>query len=194
MSGDASRDLATALDHRYWDIILCDHLLEGFTSFQVLDLLKRRECDVPVIILSGVIGEEMAVLAMKSGASDYVMKSALARLAPSVEREVRDASNRRVVRQAEKALRRSQYDLNDFFENAPIGMHWAGPDGAILRVNAAEMEMLGCRAQDIIGHNVMEFFEKPDVAELLVTRLCDGEEVRNCGAKMLRPDGIRRGR
>src|ERR1017187_5991537 len=122
------------LDRQVWDLILSDHALPGFTSLHALKLLKNRQYDIPFIILSRVIGEETAVEAMKAGANDYVMKDAIGRLVPSIERELREASSRRVRRQAEKALRRSQYDLNDFFENAPIGMHWAGPDGTILRV------------------------------------------------------------
>jgi len=100
--------LDSALDRQVWDVIISDHSLPGFTSFQALELIKRRQCDTPFIIVSGVIGEETAVKAMKAGASDYVMKSALGRLVPSIERELGEASNRRVLRQAEKALRRSQ--------------------------------------------------------------------------------------
>jgi two-component system, OmpR family, phosphate regulon sensor histidine kinase PhoR len=92
--------LTTALDKQVWDVILCDHSLQGFTSFEALEALKSREYDIPFIILSGVIGEEVAVKAMKAGANDYVMKNSLSRLVPSIEREVREAANRRLGRQA----------------------------------------------------------------------------------------------
>jgi len=171
--------LTAALDHQGWDLILCDHSLQGFTSFHALELLKRRDDDIPFIILSGMIGEDVAVQAMKAGANDYVMKNALARLVPSVEREMREAANRRLGRQAEKALRRSQYELNDFFDNAPIGLHWAGPDGAILRVNAAELKMLGYEPPEYLGHNLMEFFLYPDAAKVLLQELRDGKVIED---------------
>lgn len=182
-------DLASAMDRQLWDIILCDHSMQGFTSFHALELLRRRQHDVPVIILSGVIGEEIAVLAMKAGANDYVMKNSLTRLVPSIERELREASNRRVGRQAEKALRRSQHDLNDFFENAPFGLHWAGPEGTILRANTAELEMLGYSPQEYLGHNVREFFASPDSGEALLTQLRNGEVVRDFETELTGKNG-----
>src|ERR1700744_145874 len=62
--------LEKALDRQGWDVIISDHSMPGFTSFQALDLIKARKCDTPFIIVSGVIGEEMAVKAMKAGAND----------------------------------------------------------------------------------------------------------------------------
>jgi DNA-binding NtrC family response regulator len=161
---DTVAGLESALDRQAWDVVISDHSLPGFTSLQALELLKRRQYDIPFIIVSGVIGEETAVKAMKAGASDYVMKSALARLVPSIERELIEAANRRIRRQAEKALRRSQYDLNDFFENAPMSLHWAAPDGTILRVNAAGLNLLGYHQQEYMGQSVARFFVDPRLA------------------------------
>ena len=160
-------------------MILCDHALRGFTSFDALELLKQRQYDVPFIILSGMIGEEVAVQAMKAGANDYVLKGAVGRLVPSVEREVREAANRRAGRQAEKALRRSQYDLTDFFENAPFGLHWAGPEGMILRVNAAELRMLGYGPPEYLGHNLLEFFVDYDAGKGLLQQLRQGKAIED---------------
>jgi PAS domain S-box-containing protein len=181
--------LAAALDRRAWDVILCDHCLQGFTSFHVLELLKRRKYDIPFIILSGVIGEEMAVRAMKAGADDYVMKSSMGRLVPSIEREVRQAANCRIARQSEKALRRSQSDLHDFFENAPFGLHWAEPDGTVLRVNAAELKMLGYGPPEYLGHNLVEFFADADAANALLQQLRDGKAVEDYETRLRAKDG-----
>jgi sigma-B regulation protein RsbU (phosphoserine phosphatase) len=186
---DTLSRLTAALDRQVWDVILCDHAMQGFTSFHALELLKRRQYDIPFIILSGVIGEDVAVQAMKAGANDYVMKNALGRLVPSVEREVREAANRRVGRQAEKALRRSQYDLNDFFEHAPFGLHWAGPDGLIMRVNGAELEMLGYGPPEYLGHNLQQFFVDPGEAEDLLQRLRDGKVIEDYESQLRGKDG-----
>ncbi|MGD0816178.1 MAG: PAS domain S-box protein [Verrucomicrobiota bacterium] len=181
--------LASALDRQLWDVIICDHSMPGFTSFEALQLIKQRQCDTPFIIVSGVIGEETAVKAMKAGASDYVMKNGLARLVPSLERELVEASNRRILRQAEKALRRSQHDLNDFFENAPISLHWAAADGTILRINAAELKLLGCAPEDCLGHSVAEFFYDVEVAEDALQQLRGGESLVDYPARLRCRDG-----
>jgi sigma-B regulation protein RsbU (phosphoserine phosphatase) len=181
--------LDSALDRQVWDVIITDHSLAGFTSFHVLDLVKKRQCDTPVIVVSGVIGEETAVKAMKSGASDYVMKSALGRLVPCIERELVEASNRRIRREAEKALRRSQHDLNDFFENAPLSLHWTASDGTILRVNTAELKMLGYDQREYLGHSVMEFFVDKTAATDVLQRLRAGEALENYETQLRCKDG-----
>lgn len=163
--------------------------MSGFTSFQALEVLKRQQCDIPFIIVSGVIGEETAVKAMKAGANDYVMKNALGRLVPSIERELVEASNRRIRRQAEKALRRSQYDLNDFFENAPLSLHWTAPDGVILRVNSAELRMLGYGQAEYLGHSVTEFFVDRDAAATALRHLRGGETLQDYPARLRCRDG-----
>lgn len=182
--------LDAALDRAAWDIVISDHSMPGFTSLQALDLIKFRQLDIPFIIVSGVIGEEIAVKAMKAGASDYVMKSALARLVPSIERELLEASNRRIRRQAEKALRRSQHDLNDFFENAPLALHWSAPDGTILRVNATELEMLGYSQQEYLGRSVTEFFVDKAAAENALRQLRGGESLVEFATQLRRKDGV----
>jgi PAS domain S-box-containing protein len=181
--------LDCALDRQVWDVVISDHSLPGFTSFQALELIKQRQRDIPFIIVSGVIGEETAVKAMKAGANDYVMKNALRRLVPSIERELVDASNRRIRRQAEKALHRSQYDLNDFFENAPLSLHWTAPDGTILRVNSAELQMLGYSQKEYLGHSVAEFFVNSGVAEDVLRQLRGGETLHDYAAQLRCKDG-----
>lgn len=183
------KDLDAALNKQVWDVIISDHSLPGFTSFQALELIKQRQYDIPFIVVSGMIGEETAVKAMKAGAADYVMKSSLARLAPSIEREMVEYSNRRIRRQAEKALRRSQYDLNDFFENAPLSLHWAAPDGAILRINTSALRMLGYSQQECLGHSIAEFFVDRSASETALRQLRDGQSIGDWPAQLRCKDG-----
>jgi signal transduction histidine kinase len=84
-----------ALDAGPWDVVISDYSMPSFDAPAALDILHERGLDIPFIIVSGSVGEEEAVKAMKAGAHDYVMKDRLTRLAPSVEREVRDARQRR---------------------------------------------------------------------------------------------------
>ncbi len=186
---DTLAGLDAALDRAAWDVIISDHSLPGFTSLQALERIKSRQLDIPFIIVSGVIGEEVAVKAMKAGANDYVMKSALARLVPSLERELLEASNRRIRRQAEKALRRSQHDLDDFFENAPLSLHWAAPDGTILRANTTELEMLGYSQREYLGRSIAEFFVDKRLAETAIRQLRGGETLHEFEAQMRGKDG-----
>ncbi|RPI36987.1 MAG: response regulator [Nitrospiraceae bacterium] len=93
--------MKAALEKGRWDIIISDYILPGFGGLAALDLLKQSGKDLPFIIVSGNIGEDIAVAAMKAGAHDYIIKGNLKRLVPAVERELRDAEVRRSRRRAE---------------------------------------------------------------------------------------------
>lgn len=97
--------LAGALDNEQWDLVIADHNLPGFSADSALEIVKQSERDVPFIIVSGSIGEDFAVAAMKAGAHDYLMKGNLTRLVPAVNRELREAEVRRAHREAENAIR-----------------------------------------------------------------------------------------
>ncbi len=103
--------MAAALENQAWDIIIADYALPHFSGLEALKLLQQSALDLPFIIVSGKIGEDVAVEAMKAGAHDYIMKGNLARLAPAVERELREAEVRRERKRAEEALRRSNRHL-----------------------------------------------------------------------------------
>jgi len=101
---DNERDFIDALQGGRWDIIITDHSMPGFGSGDVIRLASEWDPHLPVIIVSGSIGEEAAVEAMKSGAQDYVMKGNLRRLVPAIEREIREAQARRERQQAQELL------------------------------------------------------------------------------------------
>jgi signal transduction histidine kinase len=98
-----AKDLEHHLETAHWDVILSDYNLPGFGALPALEILKARELDIPFIIVSGAVGEETAVAAMRAGAHDYVMKGSLVRLMPAIERELREAASRQARRDAEKA-------------------------------------------------------------------------------------------
>ena len=85
-----------------WDVVISDYSLPQFSGPAALTLLRATGLDIPFIVVSGAIGEEVAVAAMKAGAHDYLMKDNLARLVPAIQRELRDAEERRRRRLAEK--------------------------------------------------------------------------------------------
>jgi PAS domain S-box-containing protein len=181
--------LSAALDQGRWDIVISDHTLPGFGSLHALDLVRQRGLDVPFIVVSGTIGEDAAVKAMKAGANDYVMKSKLSRLQPAVERELGEARSRQIRREAEAALLRSEQELNDFFEHAPLGLHWMSPEGTILRVNQVELEMFGYSQEEYVGRPLSDFCPDRNDVDDLLGRLNQGESLKGYETRMRCKDG-----
>jgi signal transduction histidine kinase len=105
-----------ALQAGGWDVVISDYVMPRFNGVDALKLLQARGVDIPFIVVSGHIGEELAVAAMKAGADDYVMKDKLARLVPAVARELREAEGRRARRASEEALRQSEARLKRALE------------------------------------------------------------------------------
>ena len=93
--------LKAALNRRTWDVVVCEYLLAHFPSASALNLIKAWNPDVPVIYVSGIVGEERAVEALKAGAHDFVLKRGLARLGLAVERALREAQCQRDRRRTE---------------------------------------------------------------------------------------------
>lgn len=108
---DNPANLRAALEKQEWDIIISDFIMPQFGGLEALKLVQSTGLDVPFIIVSGKIGEDTAVEAMKAGAHDYIMKDNMKRLAPAIERELQDVSVRRKRREAEKALSRREEEL-----------------------------------------------------------------------------------
>jgi len=106
---DTSEGLEHALRSDAWDIVITDHNMPRFSSHAALEIVKQSSMDVPIIIVSGSIGEDIAVEAMKGGAHDYIMKDRLARLVPAVDRELREAKNRNAHRRAQEVIRHLAY-------------------------------------------------------------------------------------
>ena len=105
---DTPAAMNAALDHHVWDLVVADFSMPQFNALAALELLNKKGLDLPFIIVSGTIGEELAVSAMKNGARDYIMKGNLRRLVPAVERELSEAVQRRERKRAEEELRVNQ--------------------------------------------------------------------------------------
>lgn len=101
--------MGNELKERTWDIVFSDFSMPHFNAFDALSLLRSTNIDIPFIIVSGTIGEDRAVTAMKSGAHDYILKGNLKRLIPAVERELREARVRKERREAEETIHRLAY-------------------------------------------------------------------------------------
>lgn len=106
---DNGKDLDLALKTQEWDVVITDHNIPGFSSDASLKHVKEFDEHIPVVIVSGSIGEDIAVAAMKAGAQDYIMKNNLVRLVPAIERELREVETRRARKRAEDTIRHMAY-------------------------------------------------------------------------------------
>ncbi len=102
---------------RPWDVVLSDYNLPGFTGIEALQLLRATGRALPFILVSGEIGEDTAVEAMRNGANDYLLKNNLARLAPAVEQAISAAETLRAKRQADRELQASQKRLSELAQH-----------------------------------------------------------------------------
>jgi signal transduction histidine kinase len=102
---DTADGMKTALDRQGWDLVICDYSMPHFSGLDALRLLRARSLDTPFIFLSGTIGEETAVAALKQGAQDYVMKGNLKRLVPAIQRELEESERRKERAHLEQRIR-----------------------------------------------------------------------------------------
>jgi PAS domain S-box-containing protein len=154
-------EFLAALHGQPFDVILADYMLPDFDGLTALRLAREQVPDTPVIMVSGVLGEESAVDALKDGAVDYVLKTGLSRLAPAVRRALREAEERKARRQAEAALRESEERYRTLFDNAIDGIVVGALDGTILMVNRAVEKLLGFTRAEMIGRPGREFVLSP---------------------------------
>jgi signal transduction histidine kinase len=146
--------MAAALAGSAWDLVLSDYQVPGFGGMAALRTLQDSGLDIPFILVSGAIGEEVAVAAVKAGAHGYVLKHNLVRLCSAVERELRDSEARREQRQAKEDLLRSEERYRALFEHSPIPQ-------AVMDYSAVKERFDRWRAEGIADFRA--FFEsRPD--------------------------------
>ncbi len=141
--------MRAALEGRSWNLVLSDWSMPKFSAVGALDVLKKSGLDLPFIIVSGTVGEEAAVDAMRSGAHDYVLKDKLGRLMPAVERELRECKERAALRESEirsAAIVRCSLD-------AIVGTDHAGK---IIEFNPAAERCFGYSRAEVLGQFLVD--------------------------------------
>lgn len=157
---DTAPALGSALDEGTWDLILSDYSMPAFNAAKALAACQNKAFDAPFIIVSGRIGEEVAVEMMKAGASDYVMKDDLNRLAPAINRELRAARDRKIRRQAQLAMAH----LASIVETCDDAIISQTLGGTVLSWNSGAERMFGYSAHEMIGES-LETLVPPDQQE-----------------------------
>lgn len=146
---DTALKLQNALDNLIWDVIISDYSMPSFSGTAALALVKASGYDLPFIMVSGVMGEDTAVAAMRDGAHDYMMKDNLNRLVPAVERELREASERQARRDAEEQVRTLSRALS---QSASLVMI-VNVNGNIIFMNRTFTHITGYTPEEALGRS-----------------------------------------
>ena len=162
--------MTEALDSKQWDVILCDYSMPHLSALEALVILRTAGRDIPFIIISGTVGEDVAVAAMRAGANDYLMKDNLARLAPTIERELQEAENRRARHRAEEALKASEIELRALFAAITDVILVLDSAGRYLKVAPTDPSFMYMPPADLIGKTLHEVFPKTD-ADFFLTHI-----------------------
>lgn len=144
---ETKEGMTKALESEKWDVIIADYSMPRFSGLGALELARKEAHEIPFILVSGVIGEDVAVEAMKRGAHDYITKGKMKRLVPAVQRELKEASMRRKKKKAEEELRLK----NNAVESAAEAIIIANIEGEIVYVNHSFSSMYGIDTEDAIG-------------------------------------------
>lgn len=143
-----ARDLDRALAERSWDLVISDYRMPAFDGGQALSIVRAVDKDLPFIVVSGTIGEEIAVAAMRQGATDYLLKDRLARLVPAVRQALQQ---RAALQKAAVQYRELHEQFVGFFESSTDGMGVADLHGKILDLNSSYRRLLGYTKEELLG-------------------------------------------
>jgi PAS domain S-box-containing protein len=142
--------MSAELKRQKWDVVISDYVMPKFSGLHALRLLKKSKLDLPFIVISGKIGEETAVEAMRAGAHDYIMKDNLTRLVPAIQRELKEAAVRKDRRLAEEALGK-QAQIIDQIHDSVVSTDL---DGQVTSWNKGAERLFGYRAKEALGKHI----------------------------------------
>jgi PAS domain S-box-containing protein len=167
-------DYLSAIEAGGFDIILSDYTIPGFDGRQALLLAREKRPEIPFIFVSGTIGEDAAIEALKNGATDYVLKHRPLRLIPAVDRALREVKEHAECARAEESMRQSEYKYRELFESLGDGAFLTDEaTGKIIDTNRQAEKMIGCHRSEILGHNQAEFLILNKVRPIAGTKESD---------------------
>ncbi len=187
---ETAEEMRSALHLRSWDIIISNYSLPQFDGRAALELASTQCPDIPFIVISGTIGEDNAVAMMKAGAHDYLIKGNLARLGPTVQREIAQSVTRRERRRSEEALRTSEEKYRMLVEQASDAIFLVSFEGCFLDVNPAGCSLTGYSRQEILGAHVRDATRNLLGIPLYFERLRQGK-VLISEREIVRKDGVK---
>jgi len=163
---ETREDFIAALDRGGYDIILSDFSLPAFNGLAALELARMKVPDVPFLFVSGTIGEDTAIDALKSGATDYILKQRLARLVPAVHRALVDAAERAALRRAEEAMIQSESKYRHLFECLSEAALLSDiRNGRVIDTNRQAEILFSRPRSEIVGSNIEYLLSPATLAE-----------------------------
>ncbi len=190
---DTAAAMREALDAGGWDIVISDYSMPAFSAMEALEMTKRHDPDLPFIIVSGNIGEDVAVGAMRAGAQDYLLKHNLKRLAPAVARELEETAGRRRRLAAEEALRENRSRMDSILNSLGDIVWSVGLPGLKVDfLNPAAEAIYGRPAEAILGGaegwlKLVHPEDRERMREYLGNTLAGG--TNSAEFRIVRPDG-----
>ncbi len=190
------------IEEKQWDIILCDYEMPNFNVPSAIAVLKEANIDLPIIIVSGAIGEETAIECMRLGARDYIMKSKLSRLCPTIARELEDAEaknrQKQVKSQRESAIeemRQSEEKYRTILETFQEAYFEVDLAGNFIFFNDPLCRITGYSKEELTGMNHKQFTDKETSEEVLqaFNKVYNtGEPLEEFDWQIIRKDGAKR--
>lgn len=177
-----AEQMSRALAHEKFDIVFAEYSLPQFDAPGALELLRQSGNDIPFIIVSGTVSEDVAVLAMKAGAHDYLTKSNLKRLLVAVQRELKEAQQRDAHRKADEALLISDAQYRMLFDSNPQPM-WVYDSKTLrfLAVNEAAIRHYGYSRSEFMAMTIKSIRTPETIPALLKETALDTEAYSNSG-------------
>jgi PAS domain S-box-containing protein len=191
-----------ALKEKQWDIILCDYKMPKFNAPSAIAVLKESNIDIPIIILSGTMGEETAVECMRLGAQDYIMKGNLSRLCPVIARELKEAKIKNRQKQAEsqgkaalETLHQSEAKYRTILENMQEGYFEIDLAGNFTFVNNSVCRDMGYSSEELMGMSNRQYTDKEELKKVfqVYNKIYEtGESNKEFVWQIIRKDGTKR--
>jgi phosphoserine phosphatase RsbU/P len=172
--------LREALQQQQWDIVISDYGMNGFAAPDALRIVREHDAELPFIIVSGSVGEELAVDAVKAGANDFFLKGSVGRLSSAVAREVGDARLRGERARALQQLEESEQRLRALFNQMLVGLAQADLEQRFILVNDRFCELVGRSKEEVLAASV---------SDLLEDHHCSESAEPESAAEYTRPDG-----
>jgi len=151
-------DLRQALSEKDWDVILCDFSMPNFDPYKVLNVLDGYDIDIPLIVISGTIGEDNAIKLLKAGCSDCITKGNLTRLPGVIDREIKEARVRKENKLLNKNLNYERDRARTYFDTANIMFLAINKDETVEAINKEGCKILGLDEKSIVGKNWFDNF------------------------------------
>jgi two-component sensor histidine kinase len=189
---ESEAQMRAALKRGPWDLIISDYRLPQFSAPAALSVFRDSNLDIPFIVISGAVGEEIAVSIMRGGAHDFLLKDKLDRLLPAVDRELNEAQIRRHTREADQKLRAANAELEAIYTNAPVLMFVLNEQIQVEKINNCAIDFCGLTADGWRERKICTLLQCPHPAPASI-RADPEESCTRCATWKLLADVFRMG-